>query len=91
MIVFFSRRRDRRELVLQLGAGQRVEGGERLVEQEDLGLHRQRPGNRDALAHAAGKLRRSPVDGVAERPTMSMYLCVMAPRAAGAGFLRALH
>ena len=33
--------------------GLRVEGGERLVHQEDVGLHRERTRQSDALAHAA--------------------------------------
>ena len=35
----------------------RVERAERLVEQQHLGLHRQRAGQRHALALAAGELR----------------------------------
>ena len=37
-------------------AGQRVERAERLVEQQHLGLERERPGERDALAHPARQL-----------------------------------
>ena len=36
----------------------RVERGGGLVEEHDLGLHRERPGDRDALLLAAGELRR---------------------------------
>ena len=46
--------------VEQVGAqglgGQHVEGRERLVHQQDLGLHDEGAGKADALAHAAGKL-----------------------------------
>ena len=38
-----------------------VERGERLVEQEELGRERQRAGDGDALALAAGELRHGPV------------------------------
>ena len=54
------------ELVLQLGARQRVERREGLVEQQDVGIGGQRAGDGDALAHAAGKLGRPAVGGVAE-------------------------
>jgi nitrate/nitrite transport system ATP-binding protein len=37
---------------------------ERLVEQQDLRLHRQRSGDADALLHAAGDFRRTLVPGV---------------------------
>ena len=46
----------------QLGAHPRVERAERLVEQQHLGLDRERPGERHALALAAGELRRIAVD-----------------------------
>ena len=45
---------DFQQLVLQLGAGQRVQRAERFVEQQHFGLHRQGSGNADALLHAAG-------------------------------------
>ncbi len=50
--------------ILQMGAGQGVERAERLVEQQDLRLHGQRPGNADALLHAAGDFRRALVLGM---------------------------
>ena len=37
------------------GAGQRIERAERLVEQQEARLGGQRPGDADALAHAAGQ------------------------------------
>ena len=46
-----------RELVLKRGAGQRVEGAERLVHEEHGGLDREGPRQSDSLAHAARKLR----------------------------------
>ena len=46
----------------QLGAHAGVEGAERLVEQQHLRLHRERPGERHALALAARELRRIAVD-----------------------------
>ena len=44
---------DLQQLVLQFGAGQRIERAERLVKQQHLGLHRQGACNADALLHAA--------------------------------------
>ena len=52
-------RMDLHHRVLQMGAGQRVERAERLVEQQDLRLHRQRPGDADALLHAARNFGRA--------------------------------
>ena len=54
------------ELVLQLGARQGIERGQRLIEQKDVGARRQRPRHGDALAHAARQLRRPAVGGVAQ-------------------------
>ena len=42
------------KILHQQFAGLRVQRRERLVHQEDRGLHRKRPRNADALAHAAG-------------------------------------
>ena len=42
------------ELLGERGARRRVEGGERLVEQEELRVRRQRTSKRDALALSAG-------------------------------------
>ena len=47
------------ELLVQQRARLGVEGGERLVHQQDGRVHHQRPGDRDALPHAAGQLVRS--------------------------------
>ena len=47
---------DALELVVHDVAGHGVEGAEGLVHQQDVGLLRQRPGQGDALAHAAGQL-----------------------------------
>ena len=46
------------ELVVQHVAGHRVERAERLVHQQDVGVLRERAGERDPLAHAAGQLVR---------------------------------
>ena len=46
------------ELVLHLAPDQRVEGGERLVEEPDVGLDRQRAGDADALLLPARELAR---------------------------------
>ena len=44
------------DLVLHVAADQRVERGERLVEQQHVGVAGERPGQADALLHAAGEL-----------------------------------
>ena len=49
----------------QLLADPRVEGAERLVEQQHLGLDRERPGERHALALAARQLGRVAVGELA--------------------------
>ena len=46
------------QIVLQLVADQRVEGGERLVHQQDVGVGGEGAGEPDALLHAAGELVR---------------------------------
>ena len=51
-------RHDLQQFVLQVGAGQRIECAERLVEQQQLGFHRQRAGDAHALLHAARHLVR---------------------------------
>ena len=63
----------RRQVLVELGdldphldAEHGVEVGERLVEEEDLRLAHQRPADGDALALAAGKLRRPPVEQLLE-------------------------
>jgi hypothetical protein len=52
-------RHDLQQLVLQPGAGQRVQRAEGLVHQQHLGLHRQRAGDAHALLHAAADLVRA--------------------------------
>src|SRR4051812_48051996 len=42
--------------LVEVGHAHRVEAGVRLVEQDDLGVEHQRPGDAGALAHAAGDL-----------------------------------
>ncbi|MHC2592777.1 hypothetical protein ACVIG9_006833 [Bradyrhizobium ottawaense] len=44
------------EILHQEFAGLRIQRGERLVHQEDRGLHRERARDADTLAHAAGEL-----------------------------------
>ncbi len=43
---------------MQQVAGHRVEGAERLVHQQHVGILGERAGERDALPHAAGELMR---------------------------------
>ena len=53
------------ELDAHLGAQLGIQVGQRLVEQKDLGLLHQRAADRDALALAAGELRRLAIEQVA--------------------------
>ncbi len=54
------------ELVVEHVARHRVERAERLVHEEDVGVLRERAGERDALAHAAGQLVRALLGEAAE-------------------------
>jgi hypothetical protein len=63
--VFWSRCHKIQQHLLQLVAGERVQHAERFVQQQHLGLQRERPGNAAALAHALGEFRRTPLHGVA--------------------------
>ena len=49
------------ELVLQPAPDQRIEGRERLVHEQDVGIRRHGAGEADALLHAARKLVGAPV------------------------------
>ena len=49
-----------------------VEGRNRLVADDQLGISRKRPGDADALALAAGELVRIAVQWVGSRPTVRM-------------------
>ena len=57
---------DAADLLPELYAHLGVERRERLVEQEQTRLDRERPGERDALLHAARELMRIPVGGLVE-------------------------
>ena len=46
------------QLVLHAGTDQRIEGGKRLIHQQDVGIDRQRPGEADALLLATRELAR---------------------------------
>jgi len=46
------------QIIVERHSGDLVEGGERLVEQQQVGVGNERAGDRDAHAHAAGKLPR---------------------------------
>jgi hypothetical protein len=54
------------QLVLDDPARERIQRPERLVQQQHLGLDRERTGNAHALLHAAGQLGRLLVDGAVE-------------------------
>ena len=58
MMVFFSVCLQLQQLVLQLGADQRIERRERLVHQQDRRLGGEGARQADALLHAARKLMR---------------------------------
>ena len=62
---------DPADLVAQRGAHLGVERAERLVEQQHLGLHGQRPGERDTLLLAAGELVRVALGRAAPSSTSS--------------------
>ncbi len=47
---------DMHHRVLEVGAGQRIQGAEGLIKQQHFRLHRQRPGDTHPLLHAAGDL-----------------------------------
>src|SRR6218665_213576 len=57
------------KLILHGDAGQRIECGERLIHQQDLGLHRHTARNRDTLLHAARQHVRIGVAEVAQLET----------------------
>ena len=57
---------DLQDEVLEVGAGLRVDRGERLVHEQQLGLVGQRAGDGDALLHAAGELPRVAVADVGQ-------------------------
>ena len=57
---------DVEDLILDLGAGEGIEGGEGFVEKQDLGVERERAGEGGALAHAAGEFVGFLVRGVVE-------------------------
>ena len=54
------------DFVLQFGARQRIERRQRLVEQQEFRIHRERARHGHALAHAARELRGTPVGGVCQ-------------------------
>jgi hypothetical protein len=54
---------ERQQLLLEVHAGERVEQRERLVEEQQLRLERERAGDADPLLHAGGELaRREPAE-----------------------------
>lgn len=61
-------------LILELHAGQGVEGGEWLVHEQDLGVDRESAGDGDTLLHAAGQLGRMPVSEIAESDEFEVFL-----------------
>ena len=73
---------ERLELDLHLLAQLEVEGAERLVEEQHLGVVDERPGERDPLALAAAELVRSPVGRTPTRRTDVEHLAG-APAALG--------
>ena len=56
------------EQVHDAGLDRHVERGHRLVEHEQVGVERERPGDADALALTAGELVREPVDVLGVQP-----------------------
>jgi hypothetical protein len=60
-------------LALQFCAGQRVERRQRLVEQQNLWRHGERPGHRHTLPHPARKFCRLAVDGMAQADQINFF------------------
>ena len=68
----------------ELGAGQRVQGGERLVHQQHLGPRDQGPAQRDPLLHAAGQLVRQALVEVPQADHLEQLVGVVAVGRRGA-------
>ena len=72
---------DRLELLTQGAGGDRVQVAERLVHQQQVGLHRERARDPDALLHAAGQMRRIHLlEALAGRPCRCTARCGRASR-----------
>src|SRR5690349_1601051 len=71
------------ELVVQDVAGHRVQGAERLVHQQDVGVLGQGAGEGDALAHAAGELVRALVAEAPETDDLEQLLGALPALGAG--------
>ena len=78
------RAQDRGDLLAQRLAQAGVEGGERLVEQDHLGVGRQRAGERDPLALAAGELVRVGLGAAAQPDEVERLADALAARGAEA-------
>jgi hypothetical protein len=63
-----------------------IEGAERLIHQQYLGIDRERAGDADALLHAAGKLMRPPPLRTREPDQIEIALCRLAQLAAAHAF-----
>ncbi len=72
------------QIVLELVADQRIQGGERLIHQQDVGVGGERAGEADALLHAAGQFLHGLV-GPARQPDHGELLVD------DAGALRSAH
>jgi hypothetical protein len=57
---------ERHQLLLQVAARESIEGAERLVEKENLGLRSESPRDRDPLSHAARELSGSAVKRISK-------------------------
>ena len=68
---------DAQQLLVELVAGDLVERAERLVHQQDARPADQRPGDRHALAHAAGKLVRQRVLAAREADQLEQSLRIV--------------
>ena len=69
------------EQVQHLALDRHVEGGDRLVADDELRVERERPGDPDALALAAGELVRVAVDVALVEPDPGQQLADERPRA----------
>ena len=64
--------RERQDQLVEIGRHHGIEAGRRLVEEDELGLERERAGDRGALLHAAGELGGELVGGAVEADELQL-------------------
>ena len=65
---------DLHQLLLEIAAGEGIQGTKRLIQQQQLGPNRQGPGYGDPLLHAAGEFGRAFVSGLAKSHQLDVGL-----------------